>query len=221
MRPVDKGEKPDKEYRCYADAKPDLVDRIGAYCSYCEFPIEHVPEVEHKESKSTGGALIAWENLLLSCKYCNCRKLVKVSKGEKEQYIWPDEDDTFHAYSYVNGMPELNKDYLDKQEKTIQQRAYKLFHLVQLNHIPTSPKDKDRRFFRRNEVFNVAEDELNTWNKISVTNHKEEYKKTLIRLALATGFFSVWLEVFKDVPEIKRAFIDAFAGTNKKYFYDT
>lgn len=218
MRPVDKGEKPNKEYRCYADAKPDLVERIGAYCSYCEFPIEHVPEVEHKEAKSTGGSVLAWENLLLSCKYCNCRKLVKVSQGEKEQYLWPDEDDTFHAYSYVNGMPDLNKEYLYKQEKKVQEQADKLFHLVQLNHIPTSPKDKDRRFFRRNEVFNMAADELDTWDKISTTEHKEEYKKTLIRLALATGFFSVWLEVFKDVAEMRNAFIDAFKGTNKKYF---
>lgn len=218
MRPVDKGEKPEKIYSCYGDAKPDLISRIGAYCSYCEFPIEHVPEVEHKEAKSTGGSMLAWENLLLSCKYCNCRKLTKVSQGEKENYLWPDEDDTFHAYSYVNGMPQINVSYLSKQEKRIQVRANNLFQLVQLDHVPSTPKDKDRRTLRRHEAFNVATEQLETWNKLVVTEYKEDFKKTLIHLAVATGFFSVWMEVFKEVPEIQNAFIESFKGTNKRFF---
>lgn len=37
------------------------------------------------------GALTDWNNLLLSCKYCNTRKGTKVKKGGKGQYIWPDE----------------------------------------------------------------------------------------------------------------------------------
>lgn len=44
------------------------------YCSYCEFPIPHVPEVEHVVSKSKGGDLTDWNNLNLGCKYCNTRK---------------------------------------------------------------------------------------------------------------------------------------------------
>ena len=54
MRPVDKGAAPQKEYKQYKDAEPDLEERIGAYCSFCEMSINHVPEVEHKEAKSCG-----------------------------------------------------------------------------------------------------------------------------------------------------------------------
>ena len=111
MRPVDKGTAPSKVYRQYQDAEADLEKRLGAYCSYCEFPIKHVPEVEHKEAKSRGGELLDWNNLLLTCKYCNTRKSTIVGKGDKDKYIWPDEDNTFHVFTYHNGIPQLNEDY--------------------------------------------------------------------------------------------------------------
>lgn len=84
MRPVDKGAAPQKEYKQYKDAEPDLEERIGAYCSFCEMSINHVPEVEHKEAKACGGEELAWDNLLLSCKYCNTRKGTHVGKGDKD-----------------------------------------------------------------------------------------------------------------------------------------
>ena len=62
MRPVDKGKAPDITFNEYQDAEPHLEERIGPYCSYCEFPIKHVPEVDHKEAKAGGGALLEWEN---------------------------------------------------------------------------------------------------------------------------------------------------------------
>jgi hypothetical protein len=37
--------------------------------------------------------------------------------------------------------------------------------------------------------------------------------EALVRLALATGFFSVWMEVFQADPGIRNRLIDAFAGT--------
>ena len=99
MRPVDKGKAPDAEFEKYQDAEPYLEERLGPYCSFCEYPIHHVPEVEHRESKARGGEELDWDNLLLSCKYCNTRKGKLVGKGEKEKYLWPDQDDTFHAYA--------------------------------------------------------------------------------------------------------------------------
>ena len=58
MRPVDKGEKPDTYYSEYGDVKEELIKRIGAFCSFCELPIRHVPEVEHREAQSRKIVLI-------------------------------------------------------------------------------------------------------------------------------------------------------------------
>ena len=63
MRPINKGESPYKKINEYKDALPYLERRIGMYCSYCEFSIPHVPEVEHVVSKSKGGDLTDWNNL--------------------------------------------------------------------------------------------------------------------------------------------------------------
>lgn len=220
MRPVDKGKKPDLDYSEYGDVKEELIKRIGAFCSFCELPIRHIPEVEHREAKSRGGSKLAWDNLLLSCKYCNCRKGTKVAAGQKSMYLWPDEDDTFHAYTYQDGMPRLNDKLSENSD--YRERAEKMFQLVKLDHVPTSVKDKDRRMRERIETFNVAKDMYESWLKIKSEDFSivEEYKKMLLQLAVARGFFSVWMEIFKEVPEIRSIFIKGFASTNKKYFSD-
>lgn len=91
MRPVNKGKSP-KTFSKYREAAPYLEDRLGRYCSYCEMPIFNAPEVEHIEARSRGGAECDWNNMLLSCKYCNTRKGAKVAVGEREEYLWPDEE---------------------------------------------------------------------------------------------------------------------------------
>ena len=39
-----------------------------------------------------------------------------------------------------------------------------------------------------------------------------------IMTALGDGFFSIWMEVFCDEPEIRLALIEAFPGTNLNYY---
>lgn len=198
MRPVDKGEAPTTEYKRYQDAEPELEERIGAYCSFCEMSIKHVPEVEHREAKVTDGELLKWENLLLSCKYCNTRKGKQVEKGDKEKYLWPDEDDTFHAYLYDRDVPRLNEEYLDRKGVQEKEKASKLFQLLQLDHISIAPKDKDRRYRARNEARNYAIMSKNGLNKMQTSSDQEEYMKMIKNLAQESGFFSVWMEVFKN-----------------------
>lgn len=53
MRPIDKGISPYVKINNYQEAEPFLNDRIGRYCSFCELPIFHVPEVEHREGKKS------------------------------------------------------------------------------------------------------------------------------------------------------------------------
>lgn len=217
MRPVDKGMAPDVRFKKYQDAEPYLEERIGAYCSFCEFPIKHVPEVEHKEAKSSGGEELKWKNLLLSCKYCNTRKGVIVKLGNKSKYLWPDEDDTFHSFSYDNDVPELNIDYLRKQEIATKEKAENLFKLVKLDHIPIYPGDKDRRFAERNEARNSALESKNGWDKVKNTDSRELFLEQIRLLAKATGFFSTWMSVFKDEAEVKKLLVEVFKGTKESY----
>lgn len=220
MRPVNKGKAPDKEYRQYTDAEPDLEERLGAYCSFCEMSINHVPEVEHKEAKAKEGEELAWENLLLSCKYCNTRKGTHVKKGDKEKYLWPDENDTFHAYLYDTDLPKLNEKYLKAQGKETEEKAKNLYHLLKLNNIPITPSDKDRRYASRNEARNYALDSKAGLKLMKNPSAREAYLNQTKTLAQASGFFSVWMDVFKDDDDVKKMLISAFKGTKEEYCLD-
>lgn len=218
MRPVDKGSAPEITFKKYQDAEPYLEERLGHYCSFCEFNIQHVPEVEHKEAKSEGGEELEWSNLLLSCKYCNTRKGTIVKPEDKDKYIWPDEDDTFHAFSYSSEIPRVNEEYLNTLGDETLNKAKNLFKLIKLDNIPTTPKVKDRRYFARSETRNQAIISRDGWEYAKLTSTKDSYFTQIIMLAKATGFFSVWMEVFKHDEEIKNGLLDAFKGTKKEYF---
>lgn len=217
MRPVDKGTAPAKIFREYRDAEPFLEERIGAYCCFCEFHIQHAPEVEHREAKSEGGDEVAWENLLLSCKYCNTRKSTTVKAGMKEQYLWPDEDDTFHAFCYDEDIPKLNMQYLDEQDESVEKRARALYELVKLDNIPCSPRDKDRRYMARSEARNMALGSKYDWIRIKDTEYADAYFEQMLKLAGETGSFSVWMNVFRDDVKVQNGLIRKFKGTRREF----
>lgn len=55
------------------------------------------------------------------------------------------------------------------------------------------------------------------WDKVKQSSDKQVYLETIVKLAESTGFFSVWMTVFKDEYEVKNLLIDAFKGTKREY----
>lgn len=53
--------------------------------------------------------------------------------------------------------------------------------------------------------------------KMDSLSTRKEYLESTKRLAKAIGFFSVWMEVFKDDEEVKKILISAFKGTKEEY----
>ncbi|HEU0014624.1 MAG TPA: HNH endonuclease signature motif containing protein [Longimicrobium sp.] len=59
----------------YGFARPVLIARIGAYCSYCEMPLAANLAVEHVLPRKWFPELqLAWSNFLLCCPICNSIK---------------------------------------------------------------------------------------------------------------------------------------------------
>ena len=48
-----------------------------------------------------------------------------MKKGDKDNYLWPDEDDTFHAYLYDKDLTRLNEEYLNTKGKAEREKAEK------------------------------------------------------------------------------------------------
>ncbi len=211
MRPVDKGVAP-KEYADYKKARHDLAERIGYYCSYCEMSVKNMIEVEHVHPLHNGGDETDWENFLLSCKYCNT---VKNNCNEgREGYLWPDTDNTDLAFKYSeeNGI-QVKEGLPDEQEES----ARKTILLMGLDRYPggeNEPTEADTRWRSRKEAWDLAQKAYNDWTEAPIP----QMAKAIARTSLC-GHYSIWTEVFKNVPEVLGELDNVYRekGLFKKY----
>jgi hypothetical protein len=51
-------------------------------------------------------------------------------------------------------------------------------------------------------------------------NPSQELVESIVDLALSEGFFSIWLTVFHDLPEMRQRFISSFPNTAEDCFSD-
>lgn len=209
MRPVERGIAP-QIYNQYGDAIEDLTQRLGKYCSYCE---RHLPvslAVEHVLPKDLHPQLERdWNNFLLGCTNCNSVKGAKTV--EINNFLWPDRNNTFLPFVYFKGgFVRLSTD----MNATQQAKAQALLNLVGLQRHQASdwekPAKKDKRWQQREEVWMVAE---SCREKFEALNQCTEAKELVLTVAQSKGFFSVWMTVFNDYPEIKRRLVQLLPGT--------
>ncbi|WP_439840676.1 HNH endonuclease [Aeromonas veronii] len=216
MRPVRKGGSPIAgDFNKYEDAKVDLMSRLGRYCSYCERKIDTQLAVEHIEPKDgkfgRPDLENRWSNFLLACVNCNsCKSSKKVNFS---RLLFPDRDNTFYAYVYnADGNISVSGNLLPRQ----QVMARNTLRLVGLDKSKQIYKDSNGeevaldRCAQRMEVFGIAQVAFSLFLKNPNNN---ELKKLVAMNAVANGFFSIWMTVFDNHPDMKVMLIQAFKGT--------
>lgn len=213
MRPIDKGVAP-AVYTDYRAAGPDLVSRLGDYCSYCERQIETHLAVEHVQPKSLVTALMNnWDNFLLGCVHCNS------SKGNTQvnvpDYFWPDSDNTLRALEYTRGGLVQPNPALPR---TLQAKARETIILTGLDKYPgnpgSEPSRSDFRWKRRQEAWQLAE----RARRRLVLVDTPEIREQIVETALGRGMFSIWWTVFAGDVDMRRRFRQAFLGTHSGSF---
>lgn len=223
MRPVERGEWPqrdgrDKEYAKYQDALPDLCDRIGPICSYCERVLPCGVAVEHKlprGCRANQHLERSWTNFLVSCVNCNSAKgATVIDEGSAAGYLWPDLDNTAFAFLYQEGgVVEVNPRLAADQVP----RARALCALVGLDRhqFPPfpDPSPQDRRWSQRSQVWDQAARARDNLLRAD----SDALRETVRDLARHTGFFSVWMSVFGgdlDLDrDMRRRLLNALPGT--------
>jgi uncharacterized protein (TIGR02646 family) len=217
MRPVERGALPNddqgnpKTFTKYAQARRDLIDRMGEYCSYCEMHLDASLAIEHVQPKSLNPQLeLDWGNFLLACTNCNS------TKGNKAvvitDYFWPDHDNTARAYIYDEGGKIVaNPDLTTAQ----QERAEKMIDLVGLDKNPgNAPAASDRRWANRLEAWGMARRALEHVQSLPFDVMREQVVDT----AVAKGFWSIWMTIFHDDPLMRTRLINGFKGTSATSF---
>lgn len=221
MRPVQRGASPQTEdFADYQDAKPELVARLGLYCSFCERRIPTLLAVEHIRPKSKYPQLAGrWDNFLLACVNCNS------TKGDEyvqpAAMLLPDRDNTFAALHYspdgsVQASPALH-------DAGLQSLAEATLALTGLHRpAPNTPDAQGQqvaldRQSQRMQVWlmaQIAHDEL-----AEAPDH-ELLRRSIVRQALAEGFFSVWMTVFADDADMRQRLVTHFPGTQGSGCFD-
>lgn len=216
MRPVvkkvflDETGNPIKKYFSHwGKAKPDLVQDLGSYCSYCEVPspakagidVEHVQD---KDAPKYAHLIYDWDNFLLGCKNCN------PVKGTKDvvfaDFHLPHLNNTMLSLRILEGgLIQVNPDLNGEARH----RATNLVELVGLDRRPGHPRysSKDDRWQNRKSAWELAIRYLKDYQANSVN------LQILVDLAKGYGFFSVWMTVFQEHPIVKEAFVSTFPGT--------
>lgn len=219
MRPIIRGNIPKNDdgtdyipvrYQAY---RGYLIQQIGTYCSYCERPMSHSIAVEHIQPKSIHDDLeVTWSNLLLCCTNCNS------TKNSKDviitDYFWPDIDNTSRAFIYSSaGSIRPNNNLNDP---SLIDKALKTIQLTGLDKEPSddlkrNPEVTDRRWLERRNAWERA----NHAKKRLRHNDTPFMREQIIDTALEKGFFSIWMTVFQDDLEMRKALVHSFLGTAK------
>ena len=226
MRPIRRGDAP-QTYTAYSLAKNDLIDRfssgwhngrhIASYCSYCERKIDTNLAIEHiqpKDGECGHPELeLIWSNFLLACVNCNS------TKGKKEIFFYnlflPDRDNTFYSFKYTADGLIKPRDTLSYTNKARANITLKLLGLDKLS-TTNNPISQDRRR-QRKEVWGIAEESLEDYLE---NIHNIAIQKSIVKIMLLSGFFSVWMTVFEDYAEMKNLFIDSIHGTRESGCFD-
>lgn len=206
----------------YGHARPYLIARLGDYCSFCEMRLPN-PDVEHVRHKDGNPALeCTWSNFLLSCKSCNSTKGTQVATAAHvAAHLWPDQDRTFDAFIYeVGGVVRL----APIGGATTATRAAATADLVGLLKRPGQgltaeqiKKGSDRRYKLRSDAWDEAIESREDLKR----NDTPEMRRQILKTARALGFWSVWLTVFRDDPQMVDALVNglSFPGTAPARLY--
>jgi uncharacterized protein (TIGR02646 family) len=213
MRPIRRNNSPiTGEFAKYENAKPELVSRLGLFCSYCERKISTSLAIEHIEPKDKVPTLErVWSNFLLACVNCNSCKSNK--NVDFKRLLFPDRDNTFHSYTYLDDGTITVSPMLSAQQRKQAQDTLKLVGLDKPMQKYSNSNDEVvalDRSAQRMEAIAIAQQSLSL---LETSPEVEALKQSIVISAKEAGFFSIWMQVFNAHPQMKILFIKAFKGT--------
>lgn len=210
------------DFKNYDDAKPELVSRLGRYCSYCERIVATGLAVEHIQPKGLPAYAHLerrWENFLLACVNCNSTKLNK--DVLLANILLPDRDNTFAAFDYPrDGRVTPSDAVIAAGLETMAQATLALTGLDKKIAVTLDENGKQvalDRVAQRLEVWGIA---IDTHMDVIGPMCNEAVRKGAIRTAQAHGFFSIWMTVFQNDADMRQRLIDAFTGTRASQCFE-
>jgi uncharacterized protein (TIGR02646 family) len=215
MRPVDKGNM--VELAKYEDAKPDLIARLGEFCCYCEAPASPQQlHIEHIRSQNAHPLLVKlWANLTLACTTCNTYKRHYLGDGRQSKmlrrFLWAHLDNTFNAFVYdpnghVSPQPGLPPNLI-----AIAQATCDMIGLMRSPAVADEYNELGIAYDgvkKRQEAWGIAETALEAYEE----NPSPKQIQAIADACYKSGYFSVWMRVFRRQTKVRLALIERCKG---------
>jgi len=213
MRPVNRGAHLEEpigikiEFKHYREAKSFLETNTGDYCHFCEKRVNNALAIEHIEQQGLFTSKVNdWDNFLLICTNCNsCKPQNSLpTQPMTDHYYWPHLNNTILTFDYDlegTAVPVPNSTNLTQPIQTAKAQKLIDFYKPGLETNPITGNTDGRHRYRK-EALRFAKTSLLEYlaRKINVD--------AIIRQAVLSGFFSIWIKVFDRMPEIRKALID-------------
>lgn len=223
MRPIRRSTSPRViDFIDYTDAKPDLIARLGCYCSFCERRVVTQLAVEHVQPKGLpeyAHLIGRWDNFLLACVNCNSTK--KDKDVVLSQVLLPDRDNTFVAFEYHDNGTVTASAQANTTGNGIAANAS--LSLMGLDKAALNAPDENGkqvaldRVRQRMEIWLEAESARSDIAENPGNNLLRDY---VVKLAVNTGFFSVWMTVFEGDADMRLRLVNVFPGTAASGCFD-
>lgn len=206
------------EFDPYGNAKPDLVTELGKFCSFCEKSLTrsafHVEHILAKGCLIPGSQTLKyphlkkrWDNFLLACVNCNS------VKGDKDVAVlapfMPHENNLLHFLEIQTGGMIVMKTGVVGNDRI---RTQAFIDLVGLDRIPGHAQFsmKDDRWDERLEAYDLAGRYLAKYTSNPPTADIE----SIVDLAMAIGFYTIWYQFFIGHDPVINAFINGFTRSD-------
>jgi nitroreductase len=219
MRPInsDKGGHPVnptgglKTVNDYHYWKADLEQRIGMFCTYCGIrltnpQVEHVVPV-HPVAGAPTGAALSWNNVVLACQPCNGAGGKSNKNYTPAQHYRPMDHNTL--------LPFINIDHTTTKEHVIvavanvwnaaqQAKAQSTIGVFNWQQIDTRPNKND---YRSSERWQAKQSALAAFELFQLSEGQPAHivmraAQNVATMAVGKGFFSLWVEIFINKPEV-------------------
>jgi len=188
---------------------------LGAHCSYCEragvpqdLHVEHVYPAQAHPSLAT-----QWKNFLVACNTCNTYKRLHLGDGRQRsllmRYLWPHIDNTAIAFQYKStGAVEI--------AASVPPHLRRAAELTRdMSGLMRSPA-KAANYAALGVAYDGISQRSEVWRQAlgfrqMFLSNPTAFNATMIADgASSIGHFSVWMEVFRDRPDVRRELIRAF-----------
>ncbi|MCP1601731.1 hypothetical protein J2S82_003688 [Aeromonas caviae] len=165
-------------------------------------------DVEHVVPKSKAADLeVEWTNLLLGCSRCN-RDFKKNNNDNRDGYLWPDTHNTYGAFVYEETGKVMVNPSLDAPNQQAAERIKALVKLDDGQEVQKTLNLGRKAEFKRAKLM----------KELFVSGYMN--LDGLMLMVDRAPYWSVWMTVFTDVPEVKERLINdsAFPGTADQWF---